>query len=90
MSQQRCSNFQKLYPELLNSSGGHPYVFEKLRKSSTTFVYNIFPDSEVNLAENSKYQICPNFEAEQKHPSINVISQVLQIQISSSLYRWKA
>jgi len=51
MSQQRCSNFQKLYPKLLNSSGDDPYVFEKLRKSSTTFVYNIFPDSEVNLAE---------------------------------------
>jgi len=51
MSQQRCSNFQKLYPELLNSSGDDPYVFEKFRKSSTTFIYNIFPDSEVNLAE---------------------------------------
>jgi len=57
MSQQRCSNFQKLYLELLNSSGDDPYIFEKLMKSSTTFVYNSFPDSEVNLAEIRKNQI---------------------------------
>ena len=90
MSQQRCSRFQKLYPELLNSSGDDPYIFEKLRKSSTTLVYNFFPDSEVNLAETGNYQVCPDFETEQKHPGVNIISQVLLIQISSSLYRWKA
>ena len=89
MSQQRCSNFQKLYLELLNSSGDDPYIFEKLRKSSTTFVYHVFPDSVFNLAENRKCQICPDFETEQKHPIVNIISQVLLIQISSSLYRWK-
>jgi len=54
MSQQRCSNFQKLFLELLYSSGDDPYIFEKLRKSSTTFLHNIFPDSEVNLAEDRK------------------------------------
>jgi len=59
-------------------------------KSSTTFVYNVFPDSEFNLAENRKYQDCPDFETEEKHPSVNVIYQVILIQISSSLYRWKA
>ena len=89
MSQQRCSNFQKLYLDLLNSSGDDPLIFEKLRKSSTTFVYNIFPDSVFNLAENRKCQICPGFDTEQKHPSVNIISQVLLIQISFSLYRWK-
>ena len=51
MSQQKCSKFQKLYLDLLNSSGDDPYIFEKLRKSSTTSVYNSFPDYEVNLAE---------------------------------------
>jgi len=61
MSQQRCSSFQKLYLELLNSSGDDPYIFEKLRRSSTTFVYNFIPDSVFNLAENGKYQICPDF-----------------------------
>jgi len=61
MYQQRCSSFQKLYPELLNSSGDDPYIFEKLRKSPPTFVYNVFPDSVFNLAENGKYQICPDF-----------------------------
>jgi len=61
MSQQRCSKFQKLYLELLNSSGDDPYIFEKLRKSSTTFVYNVFPDSKFNLAENMKYWDCPDF-----------------------------
>ena len=55
MSQQRCSNFQKLYLELLNSSGDDPYIFEKLRKYSITFVYNVFPDSDFNLAKNRKY-----------------------------------
>jgi len=40
-------------------------------KSSTTFVYNVFPDSEFNLVENRKYQDCPDFETEQKHPSVN-------------------
>ena len=89
MSQQRCSNFQKLYLELLNSSGDDPYIFEKLRKSSTTFVYIFFPDSEFNLAENREYQNCPNFDTEQKHPFVNIISQVLLSQISFSLYRWK-
>ena len=90
MSQQRCCKFQKLYLELLNSSGDDPYSFEKLRNSSTTFVYNAFPDSVFNLAENSKCQICPDLEIEQKHPTVNIISRVLLIQISSSLYRWKA
>jgi len=55
MSQQRCSSFQKLYPELLNSSGDDPYIFEKLGKSSATFIYHVFPDSEVNLAETGNY-----------------------------------
>jgi len=90
MSQQRCSRFQKLYPKLLNSSGDDPYRFEKLRKSSTTFVYNFFPDSDVKVSENREYQISPDFETEQKHPGVNIISQVLLIQISFSLYRWKA
>ena len=90
MSQQRCSNFQKLYLELINSSGDDPYIFEKLRKSSTTLVYHIFPDSVFHLAENRKYQICPDLETERKHPSVNVISQVLLIQMSSSLYCWEA
>jgi len=89
MSQQRCSKFQKLYLELLNSSGDDLYIFEKLRKSFLTFVYNIFPDSEFNLAEKRKCQICPDFETEQKHPSVNVISQVILIQMSSRLYHWK-
>jgi hypothetical protein len=80
MSQQRCSNFQRLYLELLNSSGDDPYIVEKLMKSSTTFVYNSFPDSEVNSAEIRKFQICPDFETEKKHPSLNVISQVLLVQ----------
>jgi len=31
-------------------------------KSSTTFVYNFFPYSEIKLSENRKYQICPDFE----------------------------
>jgi hypothetical protein len=79
MSQQRCSNFQKLYLELLNSSGDDPYIFKKLGKSSTTVVYHVFPDSVFNLAENRKCQICPDFETEQKHPSVNVISQVILI-----------
>jgi len=86
MSQQRCCKFQKLYLELPNSSGDYPYIFEKHRKSSTTFVYNFFPDSEFNLAENREYQICPDFDTEQKHPIVNIISQVLLSQISSSLY----
>jgi len=55
MSQQRCSNFKKLYLELLNSSGDDPYIVEKLMKSSATFVYNIYPDSDFNFAENRKY-----------------------------------
>ena len=55
MSQQRCSNFQKSYLEQLNSSGDDPSIFEKLRKSSTTFVYNFFPDSDVRMSENSTY-----------------------------------
>ena len=58
-------------------------------KSSTTFVYNSFPDSEVNLAETGIYQVCPDLETEQKHPIVNIISQVVLIQISSRLYRWK-
>jgi len=90
MSQQRCSKFQKLYLELLNSSGDDPCIFENLKKSSTTFVYNVFPGSEVKLTKNRKYQICPDFETEQKYASLNTISQVLLIPISSSLYRWKA
>jgi hypothetical protein len=51
MSQQRCSSFQKLYLELLNSSGDDPYIFEKVGKFSTSFVYHVFPDSVFNLAE---------------------------------------
>jgi len=90
MSQQRCSKFQKSYLELLHSSGYDPYIFEKLRKSSTTFVYNVFPDTEVNLAETGNYQVCPDLETEQKCPNVNFISPVLLIQISSSLYLWKA
>jgi len=86
MSQQRCSKFQKLYLELLNSSGDDPYTFEKLEKSSTTFVYHDFPDSVFNLAENRKFQIGPDLETEQKHAIVNVISQVLLIQMSSRLY----
>jgi len=46
MSQQRCSNFQKLYLELLNLCGDDPYIFEKHRKSFSTFVNNIFPGSD--------------------------------------------
>jgi len=90
MSQQRCSSFQNLYLELINSSRDDPYIFENLRKSSTTFVYNVFPDSEVNLAETGNYQVCPDLETEQKYSIVNMLSQVLLIQISSSLYRWKA
>ena len=90
MSQQGCSNFEKLYLELLNSSGDDPYIFEKLRKSSTTFIYHVFPDSVCNLAENREYQNCPDFDTEQKHPIVNIISQVLLRQISCSLYRWKS
>jgi len=90
MSQQKYSNLQKLYLELLNSSGDDPYIFGKIRKSSTTFVYNFFPDSEFILAENREYQNYPNLETEQKHPIVNDIAQVLLIQISSSLHRWKA
>ena len=89
MSQQRCSNFQKLYLKILNSYGDDPYIAEKIMKFSTSIVYNVFPDSVFNLAENRKCQICPDFETEQKHPSVNIISQVLLIQISSRLYRWK-
>jgi len=89
MSQQRCSKFRKLYLELLNTSGDDPYIVGKLMKPSTTLVYNFCPDSEFNLAENREYQNCPDFDIEQKHPSVNVISQVLLIQISSSLYCWK-
>jgi len=59
-------------------------------KSSTTFVYNSFPASDFKLAENGEYQNCPDFDTEQKHPIASVISQVLLIQISSSLHRWKA
>ena len=90
MSQQKCGNFQKLYLELLNSSGDDPYIVEKLMKSSTYFVYNSFSYSVFNLAEHRKCQICPDCETEQKHPSVYVISQVLLIQMSSSLYCWKA
>ena len=61
MSQQRCSKFQKLYLELLNSFGDDPYIFGNLRKSSTTFVYNLFPDSDVRMSENRKYQNYPDF-----------------------------
>jgi len=64
MSQQRCSNSQKLYLELLNSSGDDPYIFKTLGKSSTTFVYHVFPDSIFNWAENRKCQICPDLETE--------------------------
>ena len=90
MSQQRCCNFQKLYLELLNSSGDDPYIFENLMKSSTTFIYPVFPDSVFNFAENRKCQICPDFEQEQKHPIVNIISRVLLIQMSCILYCWKA
>jgi len=90
MSQQRCIKFQKSYLELLKSSGDNPYIFEKLRKSSTTFVYKVFPDSEVNLAETGNYQVCPDLESEQKRPIVNIISLVLLIHISSRLYLWKA
>jgi len=90
MSQQRCSKFQKLYLELLKSSGDDSDLFEKLRKSSITFVYNVFSDSEVNLAESMEYQNCPDFETEQKHPIVNIISRAILIQISLSLYCWKA
>jgi len=90
MSPQRCSKFKKLYLELLNSSGDDPYIFENLRKSYSTLVYNFFPDLEFNLAENREYQNCPTLETEQRHPIVNVISQVLLIQISSSLHCWKA
>ena len=58
-------------------------------KSSATVVYNSSPDSDFNLAENREYQNCPDFDTEQKHPIVNMISQVLLIQISSSLDRWK-
>ena len=61
MSQQQCSKFQKLYLELLNTSGDDPYIFGKLRKSSTTFIYNLFSGSDIKLSENWKYQICPDF-----------------------------
>ena len=54
-------------------------MIEKLMKSSTTFVYNYFPDSEVNSAENKKYQNCPDFETVQKHQIVDVITQVLLI-----------
>jgi len=87
MSQQRCNKFQKLYLEFLYSSRDDPYIFEKLRKSSTTFVYHVFPDSVFNVAESREYQNCPDFDTEQKHPSVNIISQVLLIEISASLYR---
>jgi len=90
MSQQWCSNFQKLYLERINSSGDDPYIFENLRKSSATFIYNFSPDSDVRMSENRKYQNYPDFDTEQKHPIVNIISQVLLSQISSSLYRWKA
>jgi len=53
------------YVELQNSYDDNPYIVENLTKSSTTFIYNIFPDSEFNLAENRKYQTCPDFETEQ-------------------------
>jgi len=90
MSQQRCSKFQKSYLELINSSGDDPDIFEKIRKSSTTFIYNVFPDSEVNLAETGNYQVCSDLETEQKCPIVNIISPVLLIQISSRLYLWEA
>jgi len=90
MSQQKCSNFQKLYLELLTSSRDDPYIFENLRKSFTTFVYHVFPDSVFNLAENREYQNSPDFDTEQKYPIVNIISQVLLNQISSSFDRWKA
>jgi hypothetical protein len=59
-------------------------------KSSTTFVYNFCPDSEVMLTGNRKYKNYPDFETEQKHPRVNVVCQVELIRISSSLYHWKA
>jgi len=52
---------QKSYLGLQNSYDDDPYIVEKLIKSSTSFVYNCFPDSVFNLAENGKYQICPDF-----------------------------
>ena len=55
---------------------------ENLMKSSTTSVYSTFPDSEVHVAENGKYQICPDIETEQRHPIVNIISRVLLNQIS--------
>jgi len=85
MSQQRCSKLQKLYLGLHKSFGDDPYIVEKHIKSSTILVYNIFPDSEFNLAKNGKYQICPDFETEQRHLIVNIISYVLLIQISSCL-----
>ena len=90
MSQHECSKLQKSYLGLQKSYDDDPYIFENLRKSFTTFVYNVFPDSVFNLDENGKCQICPDFETEQKHPSVNVISQALLIQISSRLYCSKA
>jgi len=51
MSQHECSNLYQSYLELQNSYDGHSYIVQRLVKSSTTLVYNIFPDSEVNLAE---------------------------------------
>jgi len=90
MSHQRYINFQKLYLELLNSPRDDPYIFENLRELFSTFVYIFFPDSDVNLSESREYQISPDFETEQKHPGVNILSQVLLIQISSRLYRWKA
>ena len=56
------------------------HIVGTLIKSSTTFVYNVFPDSEVILSENRKYQNCPDLETEQKHPIVNIISRVLLIQ----------
>jgi len=85
MSQQRCNKLQKSYLELLNSSVDDPYIFEMIRESFTTFVYNCFPGFEIKLSENREYQICLDFETEQKHPGVNFISQVLLIQISSRL-----
>jgi len=55
---------QKSYLGLHKSFGDDLYIVEKPIKSSTIFIYNFFPDSEVNLAENEKYQICPDFETE--------------------------
>ena len=85
MSQQQCSNFQKLYLELINTSGDDPYIFKKIRQSSITFVYKFFPDSEFKLAENREYQNCPDIDTEQKHPIVINISQVLLIQMSRKL-----